>query len=431
MAASALHIPTVHETAVDTFRRWMVTMVFASSFISIFEPAPCDIFFLLALAFSLNGGLRFSTALMPLLIVLLIYNVSGILSWTLVVVDLLDGKQFLIGLAYTSFSALFFAAYLAEDPEHRYWQIARAYWVGATIGAALGLLKYYEVEPVNSILPGYLGRAVGAYKDPNVYSTWLVPAIMMMMQAFLLGKLRLGIVSITSFMLMLAALFLAFSRGAWLNAVVASAIIITLTYALAPAEKLRGRIIVAGVVGVSIFALLLFILLSIPQTREVFLERFTLVKPYDAGETGRFGNQLNSIPRLLELPMGFGPYQFEKFYGLAPHNTFLNAFSAAGWLGGISFILFVVSTIIVGLRAVFARTPFQPFAIVAFACFCAVTVQGVQIDMEHWRHMYWMVGLIWGFFAASYDYQNRAPDIRQYFAGWNVAVPDAVAARLR
>jgi hypothetical protein len=431
MATSALHTYSVPETAVDTIRRWMVTMVFVSSFVSMFEPAPCDLFFLLALAFSLTGGLRFSTTLMPLLIVLLIYNIAGILSWTLVVVDLYDGKQFLIGLAYTSFSGLFFAAYVADDPERRFWQIARAYWVGATIGAALGLLKYYEVEPVNSILPGYLGRAVGAYKDPNVYSTWLVPALIMMMQAFLLGKLRFGIVSITSFLLIAAALFLAFSRGAWLNAVIAAVITITLTYALAPSEKLRGRIIVGGVIGVAIFALLLFILLSIPQTRELFLQRFSLVQSYDAGETGRFGNQLNAIPRLIELPMGFGPYQFQKFYGLAPHNTFLNAFSAAGWLGGISFILFVVSTIIVGLRASFARTPFQPLAIVAFACFCAVTIQGVQIDMEHWRHMYWMVGLIWGFFAATYDYQNRAPDIHAYFAGWNVAVPDVLAVRLR
>jgi O-antigen ligase len=401
----------------------MVTMVFATSFLSLFEPAPCDMFFLLALLFSLGSGLRISLALMPLLLILLLYNVSGLISWTVVPVDILRGQDFLIGLAYTSFSAIYFAAYVAEDPVPRYWQMIKAYWVAATIGAALGLLRYYDIEPFLSILPGFDGRAVGAYKDPNVYSTWLVPAFISLMHAIMLKQVRLGLISASSLLLILAALFLAFSRGAWLNVIVAAVFVIGFTYALSPSNKLRGRIIVAGVLGVSLLALLLFVLLSIPATRDVFLDRFTLTKSYDAGETGRFGNQLNSIPMLIERPLGFGPYQFEKIFGLAPHNTFLNAFAAAGWLGGISFIVFIISTMIVGFRTMFARTPFQPMSIVVFGCFVAVTIQAIQIDMEHWRHLYWIVGIIWGFFAASIPYQFDPPTVEDYFDGWNLDPP--------
>jgi hypothetical protein len=159
---------------------------------------------------------------------------------------------------------------------------------------------------------------------------------------------------------------------------------------------------------VTILAVILVILLSIPATRELFLDRFTLVKDYDAGETGRFGNQLNAIPKLMQLPFGFGPYQFGAIYDLAPHNTFLNSFSSGGWIGGFAFMLFVISSIVVGFRTMFIRTPFQPYTIPVFSCFVAVTFQGIQIDTEHWRHLYWMTGLVWGFFAASLAYSAAA-----------------------
>ncbi len=431
MAVIATPVFSAPSTAVDTLRRWMVSLVFVTSFVSLFEPAPCDIFFLLALMFSLGSGLRISLALMPLLLVLLVYNVAGVISWTIVPVDILKGEEYIIGLAYTSFSGIYFAAYIAEDPVVRYWQIIKAYWVGATIGAAVGLLRYFDVEPFFSLLTGFDGRAVGAYKDPNVYSTWLVPAFISMMHAMIIGRLRLGLISISSFLLILAAIFLAFSRGAWLNVVVAAIMVIGFTYTLSPSNKLRGRIIVSGAVGLAAFALLLFVLLSIPETRDVFLDRFTLTKSYDSGETGRFGNQLNAIPMLFERPFGFGPYQFEVIFGLAPHNTFLNAFAAAGWLGGVSFLSFVISTMIVGFRTIFARTPFQSLAIVSFACFTSVTIQAIQIDMEHWRHLYWIVGMVWGFFAASLVYQHRPPTVEDYFEGWNLEPPNPSRAQAR
>jgi hypothetical protein len=431
MTSTALHMASAPGTAVDVLRRWMVTMVFVSSFVSIFQPAPCDYFFVLAVLFSLGSGLQLGLPLMPLLLILLLYNVSCLISWIVLPVDEFGGDQFLLGLAYTSFSAVFFAAYIALDPERRYWQIVKAYWVGATIGSALGLLKYFGVEPIDSLLSGYNGRVVGVYKDPNVFSTWLVPALITLMQAIILGRVRLGFMSIISLSLIVPALFLAFSRGAWLNCMIAAVVTVGLTYALSPSQKLRGRIIVSFSVGVALVAIMLAILLSIPETRDVFLDRFTLTKSYDAGEQGRFGNQLNAIPMLMERPLGFGPYQFEKYFGLSPHNTFLNSFAAGGWLGGISFICFVIATFVAGFRAVFTRSPFQPYAIVAFACFISVTVQGVQIDMEHWRHMYWMVGLVWGFFAASFSYQHRPPTLAAYFEGWNLPLPDQLNLQKR
>lgn len=415
--------PVSRGLSVEQVRTALVAMIFVSSFFVKVEPAPSEVFFLFALLFCLHGGLRLSAAIMPLFFLLLLYNLSCLFSYALIPYDRLDAKAFLIGLAYTTLSGVFFAAYVADDPVKRYHQIIKAYWVGATIGAALGLVSYFKIQPLYAVFPDFGGRALGGFKDPNVFSTWLVLPMVTMLQAFVLGHLRIRPIPVISFLMIFAALFLAFSRGAWINALMASAMTIGFTYMLSPSRNLRGRIAFSTIIGIVFLAIMLVILLSIPATRELFLDRFTLVKDYDAGETGRFGNQMNSIPKLMQLPFGFGPYQFGEIYGLAPHNTFLNAFASGGWIGGVAFLSFIIANFYVGLRAVFTRTPFQPYAIPVFACLFAVTFQGVQIDTEHWRHLYWMTGLTWGFFAAGLAYQYRPASLAEIAKGWNLPLP--------
>lgn len=399
---------------------FLVAMVFVTSFYVKFEPAPTDMFVAMAFVFAIGGGLRFTPAIMPLLLFLLIYNVAGLVSYTLIPDDQLDSKAYLIGLALTSVSGIFFAAYVSADPANRYRQIIKAYWVGATIGATLGLISYFKIQPFYGLFPDFAGRALGGYKDPNVYSTWLVFPAVTMLQALMLGTLRLRPVAIISFMLIFAALFLAFSRGAWINALTGTMLTVFFSFVLAPGTSVRGRIIAAGLLGTLVLGLALAALLSYPPTRDLFLDRFTLVKSYDAGETGRFGNQLNSIPILQTLPFGLGPYQFAAIFDLAPHNTFLNSFSSAGWIGGITYMLLILSDLIVGFRAMLARTAFQPYAIVSFSCLLSVVIQGVQIDTEHWRHLYWMTGLCWGFFAASRYQSALKPSFEELATCWNL-----------
>jgi O-Antigen ligase len=412
--------PATSSFSLAGLRLVLVSLVFMTSFLSKFQPAPCDIFFLLALLACITGGLRFTLALVPLFFLLLCYNLSMLISYALIADDALNGKQFMLGLTYTSFSGLFIAAYICEDPARRYAQIVKAYWVGATIGAVLGLISYFKIQPLYTVFPDFGGRAMGGYNDPNVFSTWLVLPLVTMLQAFVLGTLRIRPLSVLSFLLIFMALFLSFSRGAWINALMASVLMISLTFLLSPSNGLRTRIALSGIVGIVLLGVVLTILLSIPATRELFLDRFTLVKSYDAAETGRFGNQLNAIPMLLLRPLGFGPYQFEVIFGLAPHNTFLNSFAAGGWMGGVSFIVFVVSTLTVGARTLFMRTPFQPYAITAFCCYVTVAFQGVQIDTEHWRHLYWIVGLNWGFFAASLYYVRNPMRVDEVLASWHI-----------
>ena len=396
-----------------------IALTFVSSFYVKFEPAPCDALFFLSLAFFYRSGLRLSPAIMPLFLILLIYNVAGLVSCISIDFDPYGSWQFVVTSFYMGFSAVFFAAFVAADPEARFQFIMKYYRWGATIAAALGLMGYFHFVPDSLGFVVY-SRMVSGFKDPNVFSTYLVLPAVVLLQLLMLGKTKVSLASVGSLLLMLMAIVLAFSRGAWIDFSLASVLMITMTILASPTGAQRGGLMVKAIIAVGLMILILAALLTIKETAYLFWDRFTLVKEYDAGEMGRFGNQKNAVPILLTEPLGFGPLQFNKYFREAPHNTFLNSFASFGWAGGIAFISLVVVNMFVGLKLVFRRTPFQASAIAVFAALIAMTFQGVQIDTEHWRHLYWMIGLMWGLFAAMADRGSKPWSEREILHGWNI-----------
>jgi O-antigen ligase len=314
--------------------------------------------------------------------------------------------MFVITSFYMAVTAVFFALYVAQDTLRHMAIIKNGWVIAATIAAALGIAGAMDAGGMGSRFALY-GRAMGGFKDPNVFATYLVLPAIMLIHGFMTGTQRYRIFALPALLVILAGLFLAFSRGAWLNLAGASLLMAILTFALSPTLQLRTRIVVIVICGLLVVGGLLAILLSIPEFRDIFLDRFTLVKDYDAGETGRFGNQLNSIPMLLERPLGFGPLKFADYFHQDPHNTYLSAFASYGWLGGLSYIMIVVSTIFVGFRSVMMRTPWQHWAIIVFCPLFTTLLQSIQIDADHWRHFYWMIGMMWGIWAASWIYQRQ------------------------
>jgi hypothetical protein len=380
-------------------RATLVWLMFASSFYVVVEPAPSDILFLVVLASFMGSGLAINAAVVPLVLFLLLYNLGGLFSFLQVIGDQ-KAMMFIITSAYMAIAAIFFACHVAYDPLRRVELIKSGLVFSAVAASIIGLMGYFNLAGLGAVLAP-LDRAQGLFKDPNVFSTFLILPALMLVQGLMLGQQKRPIVSAVCLLIIMGAIFLSFSRGAWISFVMASAFLVVLTFLLTPSARLRGRIIVLTIFGVLIIAVLLAALLSIPAVHELFLDRFTLVKYYDAGEKGRFGNQINSIPLLLERPLGFGPTYFRVVFGQDPHNVYINAFSSFGWLGGISYLLLIASTILIGFKSILMRTPWQHYSIVVFCPLISTIFQGVQIDTEHWRHFYWLLGLVWGLFAAS------------------------------
>ena len=53
----------------------------------------------------------------------------------------------------------------------------------------------------------------------------------------------------------------------------------------------------------------------------------------------------------------------------------------------------------VGWKTVVARLSVQPYAVAIWSTLFVEILQGFQIDTDHWRHFWLMLGLIWGLFG--------------------------------
>ena len=202
------------------FQNAAVWVMLACSFFVIIEPAPSDLLFVFVLACFLGSGLKISSAVAPLLVFLLFYNLGAFLSYLQIVEDA-KARMFVVTSIYMAVSAVFFAFYVAHDPVPRMALIKNALVVAAFIVAALGLAGMANIAGLGNVLTLY-GRAVGTFKDPNVFATFLLLPGVMLVQGFLLGTQRHKLISGVGLFVILGGLFFAFSRGAWISFIGAS-----------------------------------------------------------------------------------------------------------------------------------------------------------------------------------------------------------------
>jgi O-Antigen ligase len=389
--------------ALQTFAIWLL---FASSFLVIIEPAPFEIVFGFLLAVFMLTGLRISVMFMPMIALLIFYNLGGGMSLMLVA-DETRAIWFIAISVYMAVMGIIIAAIFSEDSGRRLTAMKQGYVFAGCIASIAGVMGYFNIAGTFDLFTKY-GRAMGTFKDPNVFSTFLILPFVVLVQGFFIGTHRRPVLAFVSLMIITIGLFLSFSRGAWGVAIGATGLCVGLCFLTARSNAIRVRIILIGLAGIGLFAALLVIALQFEAIRATFEVRASLNQEYDVGETGRFGNHLRAIPFMLDLPHGFGPTMFRDYFPEDPHNTYLNAFSSYGWLGGVSYLALVIVTMVVGWRLVFKRTPFQNDAIAIWSCFFFLMLQGLQIDTDHWRHFYLQLGLTWGLMLASLRYLAAA-----------------------
>lgn len=384
----------------ESLRLKLLWLFLAVSAFAAIEPSPYEgMFFVCLLAFA-RGGLVFDTALSPLILVLLVFDAAGLIA-LIPYTDEPESVSFTFVTIYISFTTILFAAITASNPLERMARIRSGYVFAGVLAAILGLLGYFDVAGLSPYFTLYDGgRASGPFKDPNVFGPFLVAPIGWLCQDLLLKRGSTWR-SLTLLLIMLAAVFLSFSRGALIDTLLTAALVLGLTFLTTPSARLRRRVVTTAISGVALVAALLALALAVPSIREVALERATLVEDYDAGEQGRFGNQVRSVPMLLDRPLGFGPFRFAKFFPADPHEVFLSAFASFGWVGGVAFAMFVALTLYIGFVFAFRRSRVQTEFIGVFAAMLPQLLQGVQIDTMHWRHLFLLIGCLYGLAAAE------------------------------
>lgn len=405
MAATPHNSLRLPATAIPFRERLLLTVLYLAvlaSSVAFIEPSPHDLLMGLLAVVCLIAGVRFERSFALPLVLLLLWNVAG----TIALSNSLGQPNAIQSAAiawYLAIAGMIFACLFADNTLKRMDVLRSAYVATAVVAALIGIAGYFHLTPGE--LFTLSGRAMGAFKDPNVFGPFLIwPALIVIERKLTrrIGLVDLGIVAI-----LLLGLLLSFSRGAWFHFVVSCAVLLFISILVAPSAAKRMRIVTLSVLGVVALAVLLVFLLSFSSIGSFFFERAQLVQSYDVGQTGRFGLQQLALAAILEFPGGLGPEEFSRIHGLQPHNVYLQVFMVSGWIGALSYILLVLSTLWVGLRSVFVRTPWQTYMIVAYATFVGEVAEGFIIDTDHWRHFYLLLGMIWGMAAATRKYTRE------------------------
>lgn len=318
------------------------------------------------------------------------------------------------------------AAFVAYAPRAHATLILNAWTVAAVIAAAAALIGYFGLLPgANELFTRY-DRAAGTFKDPNVLGPFLIVPIVYLLSFALERPFRSMIVPLGIAGLLMLAVFLSFSRGAWISLVVSLAIFGYLALATSNKAIVRLKIVALLAFGAIMAAGVVIAALSNDQVRELVAQRATLDQSYDTGAEGRFGGQAKAVDLILEHPLGIGAQEFtSRYHHEEVHNVYLTLMLSAGWLGGGIYWIIVAVTLVFGFRHALKERQLRLLYLAVYASFAATAFEGIIIDSDHWRHFYVLMALIWGMMTASGVQKSKdAPR-----AAHLVRAPHPVAAR--
>jgi len=396
MAAEATRRLTFSE------RFWPVYIFLTMSLSSIVqrEPAPYDFLLLGGMMLFLLGGQRVPDRLAwPAIAVLMV--LGGYCIGIMFAVYQEPSFLYLRTSSYLSVSLLFFAALVWGSPERVVPAMSIGLVIAAAIAALVGILGYFSLIPNAEAFAVY-GRATGPYKDPNVFGPSLIFPALYLVHRLATRRAREMLWTLPLLMLLILALFLSFSRGAWMDFAVAGLVFMGLSFATAPAQE-RNRLTGLTLILSLCVALGIAWALSRPDVRTLFLQRLAFAQDYDSGEGGRFDNMLDAFKMALTYPLGIGPDQWPRISaaGLMPHNIYVNVFVSGGFISLAGFAGLTLMTLWVGVRSLRLHPPLPGVLIAAIGAFTGHALEGLLIDSNHWRHIYVLVGIIWGLSIAA------------------------------
>lgn len=395
-------LPARRPSAVHKLALTLVWVTVATSGLVFSEPAPVDALMMgLVVLLPVIGLVKMTPVLMLYLSAWLIVAAGGYVA-SATVPEIHDSVVFTSVSLYLGLASAVFAGFVAKRPEAHARLILNAWMWAAILTAATAVIGYFSLLPGAHELFTKYGRAAGTFKDPNVFGPFLVAPVLYMLHLVINRPLRRMIMPLAIAGIMVLAILLSFSRGAWVNLAVAVLIYGYLAFITAASNRQRVRVVLLGSAGVAVLAGLIAIAAQMDDVADLLRQRATLEQSYDAGPDGRFGGQAKAIGLIAERPLGIGALTFSiEYHHEEVHNVYLSMLLNAGWLGGGVYWLIVAVTVAFGLRHVLLGSETRPLFLIVYAAFLATVFEGMIIDTDHWRHFYLLAGMAWGLMAAD------------------------------
>jgi hypothetical protein len=377
--------------------------VFLTGFV-MHEPAPGD-----AIMAGLMGvwfilGLNISRATAPLLMLLLVLETGCLMSLTQMR-DLDVGPTYLGVNFYLALTAFFYSAIIERRADNLS-IIFKAWTIAAVITAALGILGYFHAFPGSEIFTRY-DRAMGAFKDPNVFGPYLVAPALYLIYGILTGKTYHLPLRASGLLIIAFGMLLSFSRAAWALFVFSAFALVLVMLLKQRTAAFRMKILLLALGGTIAMVAIVIVALQFHQVSDLFSTRTQLVQDYDGGHLGRFERHRIGFQMMMEHPLGIGPMVFAKMFPEAEHNIWLKMLTTYGWLGFVTYIAIIVWSICIGFKYLLRDRPWQPYLMIAWIVLVGHAAIGNVIDTDHWRHFYLLLGVIWGCRSLEHNYQKE------------------------
>jgi hypothetical protein len=366
------------------------------------EPAPYELYMTGMIAIWALFGLRLSRTNAPLLMIFVLFNVGGMIAMTQMAV-LGDAVLYIAVSLFLAFTAVFYAAVIERD-KTLLPVIFNAYLIAALFTALLGIAGYFKLFPGATIFTLY-DRARGGFQDPNVFGPFLMLPAAWLLYGALRGSAAMMPLRFLGLLIVSVGAFLSFSRAAWGMLVLVMLLVPFFMFLGSRDNRFRLRIIVIASIAFVTLALMLVVALQIPQIADLFSQRAVLVQEYDGARLGRFARHWLGFLMATEHPLGIGPLVFGPIFGEDTHNMWLKALLDYSWLGFACWLTLVMLTLGLGFKILFRPRYWQPHLTCAYAVFVAHMVIGNIIDIDHWRHFYLVIGVIWGCIGLEYRHK--------------------------
>lgn len=367
------------------------------------EPAPYELYMAGLIAIWGLFGLRLSRSVTPLMVLLIVFNIGGMISMSQMS-DLMSTPPYLAVSLFLALTSVFFAA-VTETRPGLYRVIFPAYVTAAVATSMLGILGYFHAFPGAEMFTKY-ERAAGAFQDPNVFGPFLTLPGIYLLYRVLTGRPAKMLLYAVPLLIIVGGIFFSFSRGAWGLFGASSVLLTTGLFLQSNSGAFRLRIVVMSIAAFVFLALALLIALQIPSVSDLFTVRAQLAQDYDSARLGRFARYGIGFLLAMEKPFGIGPLVFGQIYGEDTHNIWLKTLLDYGWLGFASYLILILWTVAAGFRILFRDRPWQPYLLCAYVVFLGHIALGTVIDTDHWRHFYLLLGLIWGAIGLEYRHQH-------------------------
>ncbi len=371
----------------------MVGLLLAMSSLVFIEPAPYDVLLIMLFVLAFTSGLPIPRELQVPGTILVAFLLCNILAAALSG-DPTETFRSLGIRVYMVGGWLFFVSIIVVRPRRILPLLWGGYVVAAVFATAFGTAEYFGIIPSEDWAGGL--RAKGPFKDPNVFGPFLVPVALHCAARIRTGRPSGRFIYFLLFLLFSFGVLISFSRGAWINYVLSTLIFIVMSLRASRSLRQKLNLLLLGNALVLAAFTMAALAISFTSVADRFFQRAVIAQKYDVREEGgRFAAQRAALSVIGETPLGIGPGRAAVVLGMHPHNVYIFMFLESGWLGGLTWVVFVLYTTWIGVRLLRWRSDLVDHSIVIGCSLMGALAQSLFIDSGHWRHLWLLFAMAW------------------------------------